>query len=158
MEFREGERFPQSPGLLSADQHWTPGQGTPASLCEPLLSSLGSQPPAPLPGCRFPPRTPSQPPPSLQKARVYGTPVRMTGGARNRDPTSLVSVNLVTGETFARSLGMCHPLKSQVRTSSQALCPHGPCMPRPALISPSRIPLSLSSTFYCFSLFKVIIP
>ncbi|VCX37478.1 unnamed protein product [Gulo gulo] len=37
----------------------------------------------------------------------------MTGGAGSREPISPVSVNLVMGDTSARSLGMGQPLESQ---------------------------------------------
>ncbi|KAK2504162.1 hypothetical protein MC885_019449 [Smutsia gigantea] len=64
-----------------------------------------------------------------QKAHVYRTHVRMTGGYWSREPTTPVNGNLVTGEMCARSLGLCHAVESHVRTSSQALYPHSPFPP-----------------------------
>lgn len=124
---REGKQFPLSPGLVSVEpgleaRPAAPGQ----SLCQPPLSSLAPQPAGSSPCLWVSSQNPSQTPPSLQTAHVYRTPVRMMGGVGSREPTSPVSVNLVTGETSARSLGVYHPPKSQARTPSQALYPHSP--------------------------------
>lgn len=119
MEFREGKQFPQSSGSVE------PGLETrPADPGESLSAAAffpGVPAPRPLSLAVEKPLSepPSQPLPSLQTARAYRTPVRMMVAARSREPTSPVSVSLVTGDTSARSLGLCHPPKSQARTSSQ---------------------------------------
>lgn len=58
MEFREGEQFPQSSGSVEPGLETRPADL--ASLCQLLLSSLASQPPAPSPWLW---RSPSQTPP-----------------------------------------------------------------------------------------------